>query len=152
MCRTLWRRRLLALALGTVVALLSAYVGLNLLYINFAAILHHFTFQVVVVDAATGNPLSGAAVGWHRTNPSSGIQWFDEIGTTDGAGRLTFEKTIQDQPLWLWPTIGAFRFRSAFHVGATGYDDQIVALADALPDVPYSRPEGLVRVRLVASK
>ena len=147
--RARWRRRLLAFALGTVAALLSVYVGLNLLVINFVPLLHHFSFHVVVVDGATATPVSGATVGWHHTNARSGHQWVTPIGATDGNGELTFEKMIQEQPLWAWPAIGVFRFGLIFHVAAPGYEEQRVRLWEALPRVPYSRPEGVVRVVLV---
>lgn len=131
------------------VASLLAYVGLNLLYINFATIIHRVSFQVIVVDAATGDPVPAADVGWHCMNPHGGQTWVREIGKTDMDGRLGFEEVIQQQPRWLWPIVGEFRFHPlTLRITAPEYVEQLVPLGEAMPDVPLSKPEGLVHVTL----
>jgi len=145
-----WRRRLLAVAAGTGAGLLAFFVAANLLMINFAPILHHLRLEVLVFDSATRAPLAGADVGWHIMSSEARYERTEALGTTDAEGRLTVERTLQEQPLWLWPPIGCFEFRNAaLHVAAKSYVGSVVRLADALPAVSYGVPEGTVRVLLV---
>jgi hypothetical protein len=125
------------------------YVGANLLWINLAPILHHFAFTVEVTDRETSTPIPGAAVSWKQTNLRSGYQWLVPIGNTGSDGRLVFQETLQEQPRWLLPMLGHFRFTGrVLDVRADHYQQREVRVGEELRGIPYGTTGGEIRVAL----
>ncbi len=144
------RRRPLEVVVLGAVALVAAYLAVNLLAIAFVPVLHDFAFTVVVTERGSSRPIGGAAVSWKRTDPRSGAQWLEPIDRTGPDGRYTFYETLQERPSWAWPMRGRFRFSGlVLDVRAEHYRPVEVRVADVLPDVPYATGARTIRVELV---
>ena len=139
------RRNILRLLFLTLI-----YVGLNLLFINFVPLVHEFTFTIEVRDAQTNMPIPNAIVSWLRY---PGDCWESPIGRTNSIGVLIFIKSIQEQPLWIFPLVGNFKFYSrALQISAYEYRVEVVDINSVLSNVSYSTPFGTVRVLLKREK
>lgn len=89
-------------------------------------------------------PNSGGGFGempWdERDKPIATIDDFpgDVIGMTDCHGRLRFRKTIQENPLWAFPKLGAFHFRDRVLFVYDGESHEF-RLAELFPHLPMTR-------------
>jgi hypothetical protein len=132
------------LTLGLTCAVL--YAGLNVVVVNVVTVVHPVVIAVEVRDDASSAPIAGADVGWASIHgsPEKG-----SLGATDVQGAFRFHRTIQQQPSWMWPTIGTLDLnRWVLRVEAPGYRRWIGDLGPLLPDLPLANPVGTVRVRL----
>ena len=140
-------RRLLAIATGSTLAIVAMYVLINLGLVNFAPFLNTVQLDVVVSERGTGDPIEGAEVGWLHTE---GDEFrVTPIGTTDSSGHLRFEKVIQQQPLWVWPTIGTLRLDGlVLHAADAAHLARFVELRHLLPDQSMGTSEAVVVLEL----
>lgn len=122
------------------------YVGINIAMVNLVPLLQHVVLHVEVVAGESSEPVAGATVGWAAIPPHLAPR---SLGKTGPLGSLEITDTFQENPCWVLPRIGTFKFRNRIlEVGADGFRTETISLADALPSLPYSTPKGHVRVRL----
>ena len=118
----------------------GGYVVLNLLFVNAVTIVHHVTFEIAVRSAATGQPIPAAQVAMVWKDQTQ-YQAKREFGVTDRRGILTHELVIQEQPPWIFPKAGVFKFRRMYlQVQAPGYRSETVSVARECPSVRFSGP------------
>jgi hypothetical protein len=76
-------------------------------------------------------PLQDVKMTWVKTHPSTGFSWAEPFGTTDGTGRLKMDMTVQEQPLWIFPMVGWFKFGNrALRITKEGYDEETLDLSN----------------------
>lgn len=143
------RSRLLVFVVMIASTLSVLYVGVNLLLLLFVPILHDLTLRLKIQDRECAAPLKGVEVSWVKTNPSTGFQWDEPIGTTDAKGQLNIAMTIQEQPLWAWPRLGKFKLSGrSIKLRGEGYHERVCDLRSLVPDTSYSESEAIAVILL----
>jgi hypothetical protein len=133
------RRRAFALAAASLSSA-GLYVAANLGTIAVVPLLHRVTVTVDVVDDAA-KPVAGANV---RIEP-----WSWQLASAARVGSYRGEQLCQQQPVWVWPTLGTFDWRdAALVVEARGFAPCRVPLARQLPALPLAEANGRLRVGL----
>jgi hypothetical protein len=139
--------------LGLLTVLVVLYVLMNVALIGFAPILHGVSLELTVLDETVGHPLPGVELSWVNTNLTTGFEWTKPFGATDESGHFSYTKTVQQQPLWVFPTIGSFDWRNEIlRLKKEGYDLQTVSLSELAAPVPLANAAATVTVRMKKSK
>jgi hypothetical protein len=134
-----WLR--VAALLGSSVA---CYVATNLLVANFVTMAHAVAITFEVRDDTSSAPIGGAVVAWHWREPGAP----EMLGATDPSGALRLERTIQQIPLWAFPTLGTLDLTGrVLSVDAPGYAPWRGDLGPLVAP-PLGDARGTVRVRL----
>jgi len=112
--------------------------------VNLVPILHRVELTVQIVDEADSSPITNAMVIWSNTSHARN----QELGQTDSTGSAQLvTHWIQENPSWLWPKIGTFKFQhQVLLVEAPSYEDEIVRLSEVFPDLAYSHPKAQLRI------
>jgi hypothetical protein len=133
--------------------LIGLYLLMNVCLVTFVPILHKVSLEITILDNASELPLQEVDISWLETNPTTGFQWTTPVGVTDEKGHLENEMTIQEQPLWVYPIVGWFKFDNrTLRLTKTAYDEKTVDLSKETPTTSYRNSAVSITVKMNASR